>query len=142
VCGRCRIDVSTREERIWPPERIRSLPEFHALVFRSGEARPQPVFCAPYWARPELRGRYGSDPYHSPDVASRKTAGTVTAAIAAAAVAAGAWTFTPSHVWRDTIAVETAVATARALGVDDTLNKSPAGGLTQDRKPPRHRGAR
>jgi hypothetical protein len=99
--GRCGIDVSMREERSWPPEKIRGLPEFHALVWRTGQAQPQPVYCAPYWTLPELRGRYDPDPYHPADVASGKNAGMLTATVAAAAMAAGAWAVTPSHVWRD-----------------------------------------
>jgi type IV secretory pathway TraG/TraD family ATPase VirD4 len=93
--GGCRYSFSEREERLWSPEKIRRIPQFHGLVWRTGKVNPQPVYCPPYWEIPELRGRYDPDPYHSAGAVPRKRqVGKVTAlaALAAAAViAGGAW---------------------------------------------------
>jgi type IV secretory pathway TraG/TraD family ATPase VirD4 len=94
--GRAHVTVNQHEERIWPEHKIRSLPPFCALAFRSGMA-PQPVYCAPYFKGQLdflIGGRYDADPYHPAGAASspRRRAGTMTRAAAAAAViAGGAW---------------------------------------------------
>jgi hypothetical protein len=62
--GEVRINFTEKEERLWPPEKIRSIPEFHGLVWMSGKAQPEAVFCAPSWEIRELKGRYDPDPYH------------------------------------------------------------------------------
>src|ERR1700730_5285500 len=74
--GPARITISEREEPRWPPSKICRLPQFHALLFRSG-MEVQPVYCPPYFGKlgrrylPELQGRYDDDPYHpSPAPAS------------------------------------------------------------------------
>jgi type IV secretory pathway TraG/TraD family ATPase VirD4 len=64
--GPARITIGEREERLWSPERIRSLPKYHALLFMEG-AQPQPVWLPRYFKPlefPELQGRYDADPYH------------------------------------------------------------------------------
>jgi type IV secretory pathway TraG/TraD family ATPase VirD4 len=94
--GRARLTVNEREERVWPPDKIRRLPPFHALVFRHG-MEPQPVYCAPYF-KGELDfligGRYDSDPYHPASAAPEKRPtgkAARIAAMSAAAIAGGVW---------------------------------------------------
>jgi type IV secretory pathway TraG/TraD family ATPase VirD4 len=62
--GPARVTINEHEERLWPADKIRSLPEFHGLVWRMGKAAPQPVVCPPYWELPECEGRYDLDPFH------------------------------------------------------------------------------
>jgi type IV secretory pathway TraG/TraD family ATPase VirD4 len=92
--GPCRIDRSLREERIWSPDAVRGLPAFHGLVWRTGSAHAQPVYCPPYWEIRALNRRAEPDPYHHPAGASG-AGGTARRAAAAATVAAfiaaGAW---------------------------------------------------
>jgi type IV secretory pathway TraG/TraD family ATPase VirD4 len=97
--GPARINIGMREQRVWRPDMIRSLPEFHALAWLSGNARPTPVYCAPYFTGELDRligGRYDADPYHpagaAPSPKSRQV-GKVTriAALSAAAIAGGVW---------------------------------------------------
>ena len=93
--GTARVTVNEREEKVWPPDKIRRLPQFHALVFRHG-MEPQPVYCAPYF-RGELDrfigGRYDADPYHpagaAPSSKPRQVGKVTRAAAVAAAIAAG-----------------------------------------------------
>jgi hypothetical protein len=93
--GSFQYNCGLREERLWSPEQIRSLPKYHGLLFMDG-ARPQPVWCPRYFVPgefPELRGRYDDDPYH-PGAASagRSFFGQVgrAAALSAAMIAGGA----------------------------------------------------
>jgi len=94
--GGVRINVSERNEKLWPPEKIRSIPEFHGLMWKSGGGQPQPVWCPPYWEIPELKGRYDPDPYHPgstnsgrPRILRHVLRTMVGVALAAAAVIAG-----------------------------------------------------
>lgn len=59
------IGIGEGRERVWPPGRIRQLPEFHALVWKSGQSQPQPVFCPPYWDIAACRRVARPDPYHA-----------------------------------------------------------------------------
>jgi type IV secretion system protein VirD4 len=52
-------------ERVWPPGKIRQLPDFHALVWKAGVSQPQPVYCPPYWDIAACRRVARPDPYHS-----------------------------------------------------------------------------
>jgi hypothetical protein len=90
------VTVSEHEERLWPPDKIRRLPRFHALLFRQN-MEPQPVYCAPYYSGGldrvlGIRGRYDPDPYH-PAAAPKRRQFRRVAGIAAlsAAIAGGAW---------------------------------------------------
>ena len=73
--GSLRANFSERVERLWPPEKIRAIPEFHGLIWKSGTAQPQPVCCPPYWEIPELAGRYDPDPYHPGSAVGRARGG-------------------------------------------------------------------
>jgi type IV secretory pathway TraG/TraD family ATPase VirD4 len=94
--GPPRGTVGMREERLWPPEAIRSLPEFCGLLFMDG-ARPTPVWLPRYFKPdefPELQGRYDADPYHPASPAASRSfvgqVGKVTGiAVASAAVIGG-----------------------------------------------------
>jgi hypothetical protein len=93
--GPCRITYGMRQQRLWPPEQIKNLPDYHGLVFMGG-ARPQPVWLPRYFMPdefPELRGRYDADPYHpSSSPASMVRPGrTFVALSAAAAIGGGIW---------------------------------------------------
>jgi type IV secretion system protein VirD4 len=59
-----RPSYSLQRERLWPPEKIRDLPERHALVWRAGQAAPTPVYCPPYWEIAACRRVARADPYH------------------------------------------------------------------------------
>lgn len=59
-----RGNISPQRERLWSPEEIRSLPERHALVWRAGEARPQTLYCPPYWDIKACRRVARIDPFH------------------------------------------------------------------------------
>jgi type IV secretory pathway TraG/TraD family ATPase VirD4 len=59
-----RPSYSLQRERVWSPEKIRSLPERHALVWRVGQAEPTPVYCPPYWDIEACRRVARIDPYH------------------------------------------------------------------------------
>jgi type IV secretory pathway TraG/TraD family ATPase VirD4 len=103
--GPARKTIIEHEEKLWPPEKIRSLPEFHGLVWRMGRAAPQPVACPPYWELPECEGRYDPDPYHpgKPPVVFGKRRGKLSkvraAVMAAAVIAGGVWlSGTTSHL--------------------------------------------
>lgn len=88
--GEVRGNITEKEERLWPPEKIRSVPEFHGLVWRSGKAQPEAVYCAPYWELRELRGRFDPDPYHPAPAGGsrRRVLRSVMRATAGAALAA------------------------------------------------------
>lgn len=100
--GPARVTIGQRDERTWSPEKIRSLPPWHGLVWLAGQAEPQPVYCAPYWERAELRGRWDADPYHPSGPPRRaRRAGKALAALAAAAmIAGGAW-LGHGALWRE-----------------------------------------
>ena len=95
--GGGRINWGMREQRLWSPEQIRSLPPFHGLVFMGG-ASPQPVWLPRYFVPnefPELQGLYDPDPYHPASPASptlRRVAKlTGITAAAAAVIGGGVW---------------------------------------------------
>jgi type IV secretion system protein VirD4 len=53
--------------RLFTPDDLYNIPEFHGLVWFAGQSAAQPVYAPPYWdARdnPDLVGRYDPDPYH------------------------------------------------------------------------------
>jgi type IV secretion system protein VirD4 len=55
------------KRRVYPPDDLYNIPEFHGLVWFAGQSAAQPVYTPPYWdARdnPDLVGRYDPDPYH------------------------------------------------------------------------------
>lgn len=89
--GTARLNFGEKQERVWSPGKIRSLPERHALIWKFGQSQPQPVYCPPYWdlsgcrlARP--------DPYHHASPApGRKLTTRLAALIAVVAVIAGTW---------------------------------------------------
>jgi hypothetical protein len=91
--GPPRINFSERIERLWTPEQVRGIPEFHGLVWQSGSAQPQPVYCPPYWEIKELKGRYDPDPYHPGSngggISGRFARAATGAALIAAVVVAG-----------------------------------------------------
>ena len=93
--GPARINYGLRERRIWSPDMVKSLPEYHALAWQNGSAQPQPVVCPPYFTGELdhwIRGRYDADPYHpssSASPASRPGRRMVAASLAAAAVIGG-----------------------------------------------------
>jgi type IV secretory pathway TraG/TraD family ATPase VirD4 len=101
--GPPRTTINEHEEKLWSPEKIRSLPEWHGLVWRMGKAAPQPVACPPYWELPEMqdvfgRPRYDRDPYHPGPypVVFGKRRGKLSklraaVMVAAAVIAGGAW---------------------------------------------------
>jgi type IV secretory pathway TraG/TraD family ATPase VirD4 len=59
-----RPSYSLQREWVWSPERIRSLPERHALVWKAGQSEPIPVYCPPYWDIKACRRVCRPDPYH------------------------------------------------------------------------------
>jgi type IV secretion system protein VirD4 len=96
--GRARVNYSLRERRIWSPDMVRSLPEYHGLAWRGGNARAQPVVCPPYFTGELdhwIGGRYDPDPYHPSAAAPKKAAPgrrvTGIAALSAMAIAGGVW---------------------------------------------------
>lgn len=64
--GGNRGSYSAQRERLWSPEKIRSLPERHGLVWTTGGAAPQPVYCPPYWHIKACRRVAREDPFHGP----------------------------------------------------------------------------
>lgn len=62
--GQPRINLGTRDERLWPAHKIRELPDRHALVWKSGKAAPMTIYCPPYWDIPECRAAARPDPFH------------------------------------------------------------------------------
>lgn len=60
-----RIGFGEQRNRVWPPGKIRQLPEFHGLVWKFGQSQPQPVYCPPYWTIAACRNAARADPYHS-----------------------------------------------------------------------------
>lgn len=62
--GGVHIGYGEGHERVWPPGKIRQLPEFHGLVWKFGYSQPQPIYCAPYWKSASCRRVARPDPYH------------------------------------------------------------------------------
>jgi type IV secretory pathway TraG/TraD family ATPase VirD4 len=85
--GGDRGTIAPQRERLWSPERIRSLPERHGLVWKTGRAEPQPVYCPPYWDIKACRRIARQDPFHGP-MPPRQT-GKIRRAFPVAFVAAG-----------------------------------------------------
>lgn len=55
--------------RIYSPDDLHNIPEFHGLVWFAGQSAAQPVYAPPYFEardNPDLAGRYDPDPYHAP----------------------------------------------------------------------------
>lgn len=50
--------------RLYAPDDLYGIPEFHGLVWFAGRTQPTPVYAPPYWEIRELAGRYDPDPYH------------------------------------------------------------------------------
>jgi type IV secretory pathway TraG/TraD family ATPase VirD4 len=67
-----RGNITPQHERVWTPEKIRSLPPFHALVWKAGRPQPQPVYTPPYWDLADARRAARPDPYH-PTMPPRQT---------------------------------------------------------------------
>lgn len=63
--GPVRKTYQQRRRRIFPPDDLFNIPEFHGLVWFAGQSRAQPVYAPPYWKIPALAGRYDPDPYHA-----------------------------------------------------------------------------
>jgi type IV secretion system protein VirD4 len=63
--GGVRAGFGEGSERVWPPGKIRQLPDFHALVWKAGVSQPQPVYCPPHWDIAACRRVARRDPYHS-----------------------------------------------------------------------------
>lgn len=59
-----RTSASEGREPVWSADRIRDFPEFHALVWKRGQARPEPVYCEHHWDIPACRRVARTDPYH------------------------------------------------------------------------------
>jgi len=59
-----RGNITPQRERSWSPEKIRSLPPLHGLVWKAGQPEPQPVYCPPYWDLKAARRAARPDPYH------------------------------------------------------------------------------
>jgi len=97
--GPTRITIGEHEERSWSPDRIRDLPECHGLVWKTNNAKPQPIVCPPYWELDECRGKFDRDPYHPgpyPVVFGRprsigRSAGRVMAGLLALVIAASSY---------------------------------------------------
>jgi hypothetical protein len=127
--GGCRISYSMREQRVWPPDKIRSIPKFCGLVWYFGQSKPQPVYCLPWFEDPKcLATAWRPDPYHriapASPAASPSTARPgrkVTAAIAAlvAVVIAGAVLFNATGVAHSTWSP----AVSPSPGVDNHLHQ-------------------
>lgn len=62
--GQPRVNIGIQDERVWSPDKIRELPEFHGLVWKAGQSRPQPVYLPPYWEIRACRRVARPDPYH------------------------------------------------------------------------------
>jgi type IV secretion system protein VirD4 len=62
--GPAHINYGVQSERVWSPSQIRELPEFHALVWKSGQSKPQGVFLPPYWTSFACRRVMRQDPYN------------------------------------------------------------------------------
>jgi type IV secretion system protein VirD4 len=57
------------KRRIYPPDDLHNIPEFHGLCWFAGQSAAQPVYAPPYFDRrdnPDLAGRFDPDPYHTP----------------------------------------------------------------------------
>jgi type IV secretory pathway TraG/TraD family ATPase VirD4 len=67
-----RGNITPQRERLWSPERIRSLPERHALVFRAGKSQPDALYCPPFWDIKACRKVARPDPFH-PTMPPRQT---------------------------------------------------------------------
>jgi type IV secretion system protein VirD4 len=95
--GGVHIGYGEGHERVWSPDKIRELPDFHALVWKYGKSQPQPVYCPPYWTIRACRRVARPDPYHPHGTRSplrRKLAtGFAVACSLAALVIGGAWLF-------------------------------------------------
>jgi hypothetical protein len=111
--GGTRVTLSEAMQPLWSPEAIRSIPQFHGLVWQAGDAKPRPVYCPPYWDKvlnPDLQGRYDADPYHAPAAAkprmARKDGNTArAAAVVLALLASGSWwALSQPHFWRGVMA--------------------------------------
>jgi type IV secretion system protein VirD4 len=57
------INYGVQMERVWTPGQIRELPEFHGLVWKFGQSKPQPVYLPPYYEMAACRRRMRADPY-------------------------------------------------------------------------------
>jgi type IV secretion system protein VirD4 len=58
----------SERRRIYPPDDLYNIPEFHGLVWLAGQSRAVPVYAPPYFdarANPDLGGRFDPDPYHA-----------------------------------------------------------------------------
>ena len=90
-----RGSISPQRERLWPPEKIRSLPERHGLVWKAGRTQPQPVYCPPYWDIEACRRIARIDPYHGelPPRQSARHPRTSSMALAIAALIIGLMLF-------------------------------------------------
>jgi hypothetical protein len=114
--GICKTSWNLREQPIWPPGKISSLPDYHGLLYTKPQGqdavRVQPVWLPRYFKPdefPELQGRYDADPYHpspasAPAAAStrRKLIAMGAAASAAAIAGGGVWLNAAGHnqTWR------------------------------------------
>src|SRR5271170_922858 len=102
--GPARRSYNEKNERVWSPGKIRSLPERHALIWKFGQSQPQPVYCPPYWDIAECRRLARPDPYHrggagkARGATGRKAAGIAIAFAVAAAMAGAALLLSPSSV--------------------------------------------
>jgi type IV secretion system protein VirD4 len=85
--GGDRGTITPQRERLWSPERIRGLPERHGLLWKTGRAQPQPVYCPPYWDIAACRRVAREDPFHGP-MPPRQT-GKIRRALPVAFVGAG-----------------------------------------------------
>jgi hypothetical protein len=84
--------IGPQRERLWSPEKIRSLPPRHGLLFKHGQPEPQAVFCPPFWDIAACRRVARPDPYE-PTLPRRQTGPRwrLKAAVAAVIVLAAAW---------------------------------------------------
>ncbi|MGE0280200.1 MAG: type IV secretory system conjugative DNA transfer family protein [Rhizobiaceae bacterium] len=57
------VSYGVQTERVWTPGQIRELPEFHGLVWKFGQSKPQPVYLPPYYEMAACRRRMRADPY-------------------------------------------------------------------------------
>jgi type IV secretion system protein VirD4 len=101
--GPPQINYGATVEPVWTPGQIRDLPEFHALVWKFGRSKPQPVYLPPYYEMAACRRRMRADPYFPSSggfawalrVAARAL---VPAALLAALVLGGAALLQPSNL--------------------------------------------
>lgn len=71
IYGEINANKSWQRQRIWPPERIQSLPKFHALVWFYGNPVPQQVYCKPYFLDPACLAVARDDPYPHPGASDK-----------------------------------------------------------------------